>query len=486
MKKRTLIMLLIMLMTVSMYACGSDETPAVVPEADTVAVSEETEEELFKIQRENNDGRNFNMLVPTDYAYEYPTETVGEVMNDALYDRNLKAEEYFNIKITTQIEPGHWNDKDSYNSYIVNAVIAGDSTYDLATGMIACTVPTFMKGVFADVNAYSSDLDLSNPWWFAEQKEKLSINGHLYQVAGDASISVYKNAVVTYFNKQVLNDNAMEDPYTLVANNQWTIGKMFEMAEAAAVDLNGDGKIKPADDRLGCYLQDVPLRLSGNAFDVNLFKVDIATGNIVRNIDVLERLVKAYEYTRLFFEVEYLFDNETTEDLMGLVAAFTENRALFHISYLYVTESDLMRNMEADFGIVPYPKLDETQNNHITPVATSTNLLFIPLTASDIPLTCRVLEAFGYFTMSEVVPTYYEVALQEKYTRDMEVQDMFTIIRDSMRLSFDCCYGTTFQLNGGQSNPGNLLAFAKKEMVSFYESKVAAWDVFVEELNAYK
>lgn len=484
MRKRFPAAISVFLLAAVLFACGSGgETLASTDDvSDSVSDTATTEESLFKIPREDNDGRDFTILVPTDYAYEFPEETDGEVMNDILFDRNAQTEDYFGINIICRFEPGHWDSKETYNKLISEAVLAGDSVYDLTGGMISCTVPAFMQGIFADINQYP-DIDLDNPWWFKGLREDLSINRHLWFVVGDASISVYKNAVVTYFNKQVLEDHGLEDPYALTREGSWTMEKLLQMSEAVLADLNGDSVIKPDDDRIGCYLQDVPLRLAGNAFDVRIFDLD-SDGKVVRNTGVMERLIEAYGYTKLFFEVDYLYDNEAAVDFMQIVSNLAEDRALFHISYLYVTESDIMRNMKSDFGILPYPKLNEEQESHITPIATSTNLLFIPLTASDIPLTCRVAEAFGYFNMTQTVPAYYEVALQEKYTRDNEVRDMLSLIRGSMRLSFDCCYGTTFQLNGGMSNPGTLLAFAKKDMASFYESKVAAWDVFVEKLNA--
>ncbi len=485
MKTKTVAWLLLFAMIVTLASCGSGGVKEEAAKAmDTTAPAETEAESPFKIPKEDNAGRTFSILVPTDSSFEFPTDTTGEVMNDTLHERNKKVEDHFGIRIKTRIEDGGWDQKDVYNGLIEAAVLAGTPEYDLAEGLLSCSVPAYLKGIYTDVNSLA-DLDLDNPWWFAGQKKDLSINGKLFFAVGDASITVYKNAVVTYFNKQVLKDNGMTDPYALVNEGKWTMGKMLEMAEAAAVDLNGDGVMKPDDDRLGCYLQDVPLRLAGTALEVALFRAD-NNGKVIRDTAAVDRLVKAYEYTKIFFTTGYLWDNESAVDFPQFAAAFAEDRSLFHISYLYVTEGAALREMKSDFGILPYPKLDEDQKTHVTPVATSTTLLFIPQNASDANLTARALEAMGWFNMSESVPRYYNVALAEKYTRDREVQDMLVIIRDTMRLPFDSAYGTTIQLNSGASNPGAMLAWANKEMVSFYESKVSAWDGVVVKMNEYK
>ncbi len=248
MNRNTLPLLLVLTLCASAVSCGGTSG------GDTAAGSVELnapETSLLKIPPENNGGRKFQILVPTYTEYEFPEEATGEVVNDALYARTQKVEEHFGIELTCQFEPGHWNDKETYNNFIISTVLAGDSTYDLATGLVSCTVPAFLSDIFADLNA-CSDLNLDNPWWLKDLSKDLSINGKLYCAAGDANLSLYKTAVVTYFNKQVLTDHKLEDPYQLVRDGKWTIEKMFAMAETATADLNGDTTFDINSDRIGC------------------------------------------------------------------------------------------------------------------------------------------------------------------------------------------------------------------------------------------
>lgn len=362
--------------------------------------------------------------------------------------------------------------------------MAGDNSYDLVTGLVAVTMPAVMNGIFADLNS-QTDIDLSNPWWLSGLSKDLSINKKLYCAVGDANLSLYKTAVITYFNKAVVDQYSLEDPYELVRQGKWTMDKMIEMSEAVTDDLNGDSKIDMENDRIGCYLQDVPLRLAGTALDAHVFSID-KDGKVFRDKNSLERLVNAYERTKLFFSTDYLVDETKAVDFTAFAKTLVEDRALFYISYLYVTEGEIMRNMKSDFGIIPYPKLDENQESHITPIGTATGIMFIPKTASDISLTCRVMEALGYYSLKDVVPAYYEVALRDKYTRDEEVPEMLEMIRAAMRLPFDSCYGTTINISTGAASPANILAYENIEMASFYESKSNAWDAAAEKLNSFE
>jgi hypothetical protein len=85
--------------------------------------------------------------------------------------------------------------------------------------------------------------------------------------------------------------------------------------------------------------------------------------------------------------------------------------------------------MEADFGIVPIPKWDESQadyrctvNFHVSTCIT------IPITDGDPERTGVFLEALGCKSKYTLQPAYYDIALNGKYVRDEESSDMLDII----------------------------------------------------------
>ena len=60
-------------------------------------------------------------------------------------------------------------------------------------------------------------------------------------------------------------------------------------------------------------------------------------------------------------------------------------------------------------------------------------------------MTAMVCEALSYYSMKDVTPNYYEVALKEKYTRDEDVKSILEIVRDGAQMDFTFAYSTLFE-----------------------------------------
>lgn len=485
MKKRLPAFLVLLALILTLPSCAGRERtdePTQIPAADAPAadaaqVPAPEEETVIPlgIPEEDNGGRDFHMLVPTEKAYEFVTEATGEIVNDAILERSLKTEELFNVKFSYQYELGGWDTRDSYNNIIKNAVLAGDASYDVTTGYIVCTLPVYMQGSLLDLTTLDS-LNLDNPWWMNGQFENLNVDGHLFCAFGDANLSVYKDCAVVYFNKQVLAEYGLEDPYSLVREGTWVMPKLLQMSEAVLTDLDGSGKIDPETDRIGTYGQGVPMRAFQTAADVKMIDTDGEGNRYV--VGLTERMLQTYEWVNSFRHRDDLYAEYGAVDFYRFCGAFAENRSLFHLSYIYIIEGDILRNMEADFGIIPYPKFDEAQGQYRTQIGTSSNVIFLPKTASDPELSCRVLEALHYFSMLDVIPTYYTVALENKYTRDEDVPEMLALIRDGMTMDFAFAYSTCF--NNGW--PNTVLVEADADLASRMKSLEKVWKKDLERL----
>ena len=118
-------------------------------------------------------GRNFNMLVRetriTDVIAE---EETGEVFNDAVYARNAKVAERFNIVFTTQNLP---DDGGTWNKQIGASTMAHDGAYDVVLPDYWWGCET--GGYFLNLRDYSSIMDFSKPWWCAGWNDSSEIYG---------------------------------------------------------------------------------------------------------------------------------------------------------------------------------------------------------------------------------------------------------------------------------------------------------------------
>ena len=72
--------------------------------------------------------------------------------------------------------------------------------------------------------------------------EQLSITDKLYFVCGDILYTDDERTHMLFFNKDLIAENQLDDPYQLVKDGTWTLDRMYEMARAVAVD-NGDGEM---------------------------------------------------------------------------------------------------------------------------------------------------------------------------------------------------------------------------------------------------
>ena len=96
--------------------------------------------------------------------------------------------------------------------------------------------------------------------------------------------------------------------------------------------------------------------------------------------------------------------------------------------------------MESGYGVIPYPKYDESQENYISLVHDSASLFFLPQTCSSMEESCAVLEAMCAETYRTVMPAYYEVALKRQYARDDISAGMIDLIHDTSMTDFGYVY----------------------------------------------
>ena len=137
-----------------------------------------------------------------------------------------------------------------------------------------------------------------------------------------------------------------------------------------------------------------------------------------------------------------------------------------------------MRDMNTDYGFLPVPKYDETCEKYYTKVDAGNHMLCIPKTVSDTERTSIILEALAAEGYRTVIPAYYEVALQRKYTRDVESSDMLDIIKEGR--VFDIGY---YFLGDSLSLVGYDMAKAgKNNFASICASKIPSVEAYIKKV----
>ena len=246
MKKALALILASLLLTSALAGCGStsekaqDSSDAPAPDSETTRNrTAETTAVQPDIRRTQLDGADFNILITGNTENNWQKddfkaeEQTGEILNDARYLRNSTVEERLGVKLKTIEEYGNTKGSGSGYTLITKSVLAADAAYD--AGMIAgydvCNLAC--AGYLCDLNALPY-LDLTKPWWDQKANDDMMIQNHMFFTTGDISTADNDATCCILFNKKLISDFGLDDPYAAVTDGTWTFDRMTAMAKHVA------------------------------------------------------------------------------------------------------------------------------------------------------------------------------------------------------------------------------------------------------------
>ena len=470
--KHTLCLLFAGVLLFSSCAAG-DKTPE---STSAESVGTETVQEETELSRENTPDN-----LPADLKFngetvvfhvrgddgcikEFKTEELtGEIINDARYHRNIAVSDRLNVHLDVAIGDG-WEKYNNTVSAIRASIQAADGSYDVIAGWSARIPGLSLEGLFLDAQTIPY-LELQMPWWNQSCRTELKIGNRLFFVTGDITQSMIDPMFVYVFNQRVADDLAIEDPYTVVNEGRWTLDYVRKQTGDIANDLNGDGKMDKYDFWGLATFQINGMDNYMQGARVSLMRRD-ADGMPVLDVD-MERMASLVEKVyALCFENPGCYVAEGTEGSIAFTA-FKEDRALYTTMSMSNVRGDLAE-MESDFGILPYPKLDEIQSQYGTRVQDSLTLFSVPIDCRKVDISGAVMEAIAAENYRRVTPTVYDVAMKKKYSRDPESAAMIDLIQQSVLINFESIY------NESIGNPWFIMRFmmgAKSKDFASYWAK---------------
>ena len=432
MKKIFINIIMILLFLVLLISCGDkkdNNTNSDDVMSDVGLDNIDTPEVILKPDLPEKDmgGKNITVLTSTYYGYEpmnfvdiSPGEFNGEVLNDAAYERKLKMEQEYNMTIT------HIEDATIEGSVqrLKNSVLAADGAYDFALIRGRDFGSLLSSGVLLELNDMPY-MNLDMPWWEKKSYDGWGIGKKHYGVNGSISVNEMLSVDILCFNKSIIKDYGMESPYNLVKSGDWTWGKAVEMAKQVSSDLDGDGKMTKKDFWGINYTTNTVVSTFNNC-GVRIAEYD-ENGVPVITLNSAEYVSRMQNILIMLFDQSYSFDTLMTGNFLPNGEIFGEGRCLFMFAGTH--DVKVLRAMDIDFGIIPYPKYDTAQKEYI-PAALSLSLpvVCVPKTNADIENTGLFMEAFAYEGYTKVVPAFYDTILMGKLARDSESEDMLEYI----------------------------------------------------------
>ncbi|MBQ8331411.1 MAG: hypothetical protein IJX94_02785 [Clostridia bacterium] len=403
-------------------------------------------DEIFSLSSDvyYGEGKQFRMLLLDESLREKATSEwyVGEeltaehnVVDKAVYTRNesVKARlgiEFKYLWVTTKKD-------DILTRYRRDADL---NEFDIC-GLGAAQAPTLITEDLCYNLLEMPNLDLDKVWWGSRSgmAKDLTINKKLYMISGDASLMAQGKAMACYVNVFKLRDYAkmeVSDLYDEINAGKWTIDRLLEISKSASVNLDGNATWNEADFYgNNIYLATI-IDNWFSAFDIDILTKD-ANGMLQIGMDATKMTTATEKLHALCYD-----DHRTymTTDREASESFFKSGHSVFTHGGFEWAEN--FQDMNDDYGIIPYAKLNENQEQYGATLSDVYTAFVVPKGCADPSFVGAVMETIGYYSYNVTTPAYYETLLKVRSTRDEESKAMLDLIHDVIDYNPGFVYST--------------------------------------------
>lgn len=480
MNKSKVSFLILFLLLFQLLSCA--ENSADSDSADETAPATEEESTVPELKPDlpytDMDGKTFTFLTcnwPGEAVWTMNeiviTEMNGNAVNDAQYVRNGNVQELYNCVVAE-------HNIDAPNdalSKLRSSVNAGDNAFDVFLPRMQAYSALVTGGLILDLNKIPY-LDFSMPWWDTGSVSGLSMGGRQFGINSYMTTNDKGATSTLVFNKKIIGDYNIESPYNYVTDAAWTLDTFGSIIKTVSADIDGNGEMNENDLFGFLYQRDT------------LLDCLIAGGESIAKKDAEDmpyisiNSESAVSKAQKIFDV--LYDKDTCFNVMflkgdfnvGMDAMFQGDQGLF--MWIRMINIVSLRTMEADFGIIPIPKFDETQKEYFNTVNPWTGIFMcIPVSNTDSENTGVFLEAMAYEGYKNVKTAYYDTLLNGIIARDEESSVMLDIIFANRR--YDIGAICTF---GGLQDIVYMPMTYDRDIASYVEKRMPAAEKAVEKI----
>lgn len=450
-RKLSLLLALLLIVPCVFCACGKEEISSSEEEKNVSSASsasdvsaeasaEESEEpsvDPYAHLRDFDFGRDeVTFLVHDDSRGRYKSveilthEENPDAMNVAIADRNEKVEQVLNCKITEVRVPN------VYASALKD--ISGGGTYDVIMPSMDDASTLAGQGSLFDLYSFDGIIKLDGNYWDQQANADLSIANKLYFTVGDSCLLNFNCAHAIVFNKTVMTKCGAENPYELLKEGKWTYDALVRNAKLAASKDEGStsgevyGFLLNNNYTTTMYIGAGEALTEKSADDVPMIKPITD-----RSASVVSKIREIYHDSSCVTIIENIPKGNDRDVWSAASRAVGEDRALFRsLSLVDLPELDVF---ECDYGILPTPKFDETQEDYTNLVSADT-CLCIPISAPDSERAAAVIEALSIASTGTVRRAYYDIMLKNRRIPDEDGEYALDIILDNRKYEIALFY----------------------------------------------
>ncbi len=413
--KRLAIGALAALLLVSTVSCADDGNNAET-QAGTKAEDESGAQSAYDSVAKQKYNREFAIVTRKGIEDDFKVDSItGDVLDDAVYERNIVVSEDFGVTFTYEIKDNY----DEVNQLLITQASTNLDEYDLYIGQKQSYKSCVQNRYLYDLAEIDS-LNLEQVYWDQAFNKAMNVEDKAFVATGDISPFSMRITSCLTFNKKMLSDRQIAYPYALVDSGDWTMDEMLAMTtDVTNKDLGEDSAIYG----FTCWTMDVPFSLfygTGGMF-VSMDEDQIPTISY-KNEDVINRYEKIY---KLIVE-QKAYHATDVANYNKVYEIFMDGRAMFcdlSLSKIASTFGEM-----EDYGIVPVPKYDKHQSEYLSFVNGAVSLTMVSKAEKDPEFVGAIMEAMAAYNYDKVTPNMYESVVKLKAARDPDSPRMVDYI----------------------------------------------------------
>lgn len=416
--------------------------------------------------------------------FDSPSSIGSDTVANAVFSRNALVEKRADVTIKVIPLNGDWEaakDGDSrggnkkFEGRVRNDANADKSEYDLIATHSAYLANLAVEGLGMDLTQLE-DINLTKRWWNEAYYNECNFKGSIYMMVGDLAHTLYGFLEVVFFNEDLANEYMLGDLYDVALDGKWTYALLKEYAAKVAVDPDATEDTRKYGLLINCHAQ----RAFANALEANylvkqedgtrLYPDSLNETAEKRLSDFIKFVRDGRDVTGNIHSPKSWSDEQSTQNKI-----FYEGRALFYTQTLdaAVTIKD---NMSDSYGVLPFPKWDDTQIEYHTSTKDSLTSVMIPKKVADPKSTGVVTELLAMYGNQIVTPAYYKTVLTYQSFNNAKCIEMLEMIRVSANISFQQVFTNCL------GNPNSLVSEAirfgtPREISAMYASDHTKWDI---------
>lgn len=347
-------------------------------------------------------------------ASDYTNQVEAEV-----YARNDYLEKTYNFTISCQgAVYGQWP-----SDVVRTEATAGESSYDIIMDAVRSMKGALSQFLYADLTELDY-IDWNAKGWLKDANDSLDVMGYRFLCTGDANLYEKSGAVMMYYNRNMMESIQEEDIRQLALNGKWTMEEMYGLMKKAAQEDSATGEmmvyglVHSEHEAFYNYLT------TGYGMKIVTENADGALSFSFDDPTAMEHAINAVNNVLKFYSAHETYNQANYYATPKALDIFTQESSLF-MPYL-LCEMKTFRNAGLDYGVLPLPKSDETDEYRSAYLTGDTQLFAIPCFAADTNFSAFVLQAMME-NSEEIIHIYIEEQCKLRGSYDEVDYDLISL-----------------------------------------------------------